>query len=70
MVLGPYDASMDFAAAVVTPPYVAKPLRLDPFRGMMLSPARVGDPASARAFARPYRVGRRPAARSGSAAGT
>lgn len=46
---------MDFAAAVVTPPYVAKPLELAPFKGMMLSPARVGDPASARAFARPYR---------------
>jgi uncharacterized protein (DUF1015 family) len=46
---------MDFDAAVVTPPYVAKPLALAPFRGMMLSPARVGDPASARAFARPYR---------------
>ena len=46
---------MDFAATVVTPPYVAKPLALAPFRGMMLSPARIGDPASARAFARPYR---------------
>jgi uncharacterized protein (DUF1015 family) len=46
---------MDFDATVVTPPYVAKPLGLAPFRGMMLSPARVGDPASARAFARPYR---------------
>lgn len=40
---------------MVTPPYVAGPLRLDAFRGMFLSPARVGDPASARAFARPYR---------------
>lgn len=47
---------MDFDATVVTPPYVAKPLGLAPFRGMMLSPARVGDPASARAFARPYRA--------------
>jgi uncharacterized protein (DUF1015 family) len=46
---------MDFAATVVTPPYAAKPLRLVPFCGMTLSPARVGDPASARAFARPYR---------------
>lgn len=44
---------MDFATVV--PPYVAKPLRLHPFRGLMLSPTRVGDPASARAFARPYR---------------
>jgi uncharacterized protein (DUF1015 family) len=43
------------ASPVVTPPYVAGPLRLDAFRGLMLSPARVGDPASARAFARPYR---------------
>jgi len=40
---------------VVTPPYVAGPFRLDPFRALMLSPSRVGDPASARAFARPYR---------------
>jgi len=40
---------------VVTPPYVAGPLRLRPFRGLMLSPGRIGDPASARAFARPYR---------------
>ncbi|KRF32470.1 DUF1015 family protein [Nocardioides sp. Soil805] len=46
---------MDFDATVVTPPYVAKPLRLSAFRAMMLSPARIGDPASARAFARPYR---------------
>ena len=46
---------MESDATVVTPPYVAKPLGLAPFRAMMLSPARVGDPASARAFARPYR---------------
>lgn len=46
---------MDFAA-VITPPYVAKPLRLDPFRALLLAPSRVGDPASARAFARPYRA--------------
>ena len=52
---GPYDASMDFAA-VITPPYVAKPLRLEPFQALMLAPSRVGDPASARAFARPYRA--------------
>jgi uncharacterized protein (DUF1015 family) len=44
------------SAAVVTPPFVATPLRLRPFRAVMLSPARVGDPASARAFARPYRA--------------
>lgn len=44
---------MDFATDV--PPYVAKPLELFPFRAMMLAPARVGDPASARALARPYR---------------
>ena len=43
---------MDFAAVV---PYVAKPLTLSPFRAVMLAPARVGDPASARALARPYR---------------
>jgi uncharacterized protein (DUF1015 family) len=46
---------MDFAATVVTPPYAAKPLRLSAFRAMMLAPGRIGDPASARAFARPYR---------------
>jgi len=46
---------MDSSRAVVTPPYVAGPFRLDPFRALMLSPSRVGDPASARAFARPYR---------------
>ncbi len=44
---------MDFASVV--PPYVAKPLELLPFRAVMLAPARVGDPASARALARPYR---------------
>ena len=35
-------------------PGIAGPLRLEPFRALMLSPRRVGDPASARAFARPY----------------
>lgn len=44
---------MDFATVV--PPYVAKPLRLSAFRASMLAPARVGDPSSARALARPYR---------------
>jgi len=37
------------------PPYVAGPLRLAPFRALSLAPRRVGDPASARVFARPYR---------------
>ena len=37
------------------PPYVAGPLRLAPFRALWLAPRRVGDPASARVFARPYR---------------
>lgn len=41
---------------VVSPPHVAKPLRLEPFTGLMLSSRRVGDPASARVFARPYRA--------------
>jgi uncharacterized protein (DUF1015 family) len=36
-------------------PYVAGPLQLMPFRAYSLAPRRVGDPASARAFARPYR---------------
>lgn len=42
------------SSAVVTPPYVAGPLQLSPFRALMLAPSRIGDPASARAFARPY----------------
>lgn len=42
--------------AVVSAPHVAQPLRLEPFRAVMLSPSRVADPASARAFARPYRA--------------
>jgi uncharacterized protein (DUF1015 family) len=37
------------------PPYVAGPIRLRPFRAVSLAPRRVGDPASARVFARPYR---------------
>ena len=37
-----------------TPSAAAGPFRLGPFRGIVLSPHRVGDPASARAFARPY----------------
>lgn len=41
---------------VVTPPSPAKPLQLHPFRALRLSGDRVGDPASARAFARPYRA--------------
>ncbi|UUZ58995.1 DUF1015 domain-containing protein [Nocardioides sp. B-3] len=31
-------------------------MRLEPFRALLLAPSRVGDPASARAFARPYRA--------------
>jgi uncharacterized protein (DUF1015 family) len=42
-------------SATVVPPHVAKPLELLPFRAVMLAPTRVGDPASARALARPYR---------------
>jgi len=41
-------------SALVTPPYVAGPLRLAPFRALRLSPTRIGDPASARTFSRPY----------------
>jgi uncharacterized protein (DUF1015 family) len=37
------------------PPYVAGPLQLAPFRAVSLAARRVGDPASARVFARPYR---------------
>jgi len=43
------------AGQVVTPPYVAGPFTLRPFRGLMLAPHRVGDPSTGRAFARPYR---------------
>lgn len=39
----------------VVSPHVAKPVELLPFRAVMLAPDRVGDPASARALARPYR---------------
>lgn len=39
----------------MTPPYVAGPFRLLPFRALMLAPHRVGDPSTGRAFARPYR---------------
>ena len=49
------------ARAPVAPPYVAGPFRLEPFRGMMLAPSRVGDPSSARAFARPFREVAEPA---------
>lgn len=50
----PYDASMD-ADSVVTPPHVARPFRLLPFRGLTLAPSRIGDPASVRALTRRYR---------------
>jgi uncharacterized protein (DUF1015 family) len=43
------------SGAPTAPPYVAGPLQLTPFRALSLTPRRVGDPASARAFARPYR---------------
>lgn len=40
---------------MVSPPFVATPLRLHPFRALMLNQGRIGEPAAARAFARPYR---------------
>lgn len=40
---------------VEVPPSPSRPLRLHPFAGVRLSPARVADPASSRVFARPYR---------------
>ena len=43
------------SGAPAVPPYVAGPLQLLPFRALSLAPRRVGDPASARVFARPYR---------------
>jgi len=42
-------------AVVVPPPHLGKPLRLLPFRGLSLTPRRVGDPAAVGALARPYR---------------
>jgi uncharacterized protein (DUF1015 family) len=42
--------------AVVTPPYVGSPLRLEPFRALRLSPRRIGDPAARRLLNRPYRA--------------
>ena len=43
------------SSLVVGPPSVGRPLRLLPFRGWRLTPGRIGDPATARLFARPYR---------------
>ncbi|GAA4822256.1 DUF1015 family protein [Nocardioides caeni] len=43
------------ASTLVTPPYVAGPLRLEPFPALRLAPARVGNPTTGRAFARPYK---------------
>lgn len=40
--------------APVTPPLVAGPLRLVPFRALRLADSRISDPASARMLARPY----------------
>lgn len=42
-------------SAVVTPPHIGKPLRLEPFRGLTLAPRWIGGPSALRAFARPYR---------------
>lgn len=39
----------------MVPPYGARPLRLHPFRSLMLAPTLIGDPRAFRAFARPYR---------------
>ena len=43
------------SSEAVTPPYLATPLQLEPFRALMLAPYRVGDAGAGRAFARPYR---------------
>lgn len=40
---------------MVPPPSVGRPLRLLPFRAWRLTPGRIGDPATARVFGRPYR---------------
>src|SRR3954470_12282581 len=42
------------ASDVVSPPYLAGPLSLHPFRAQLLQPSRIGDPASGRLFARPF----------------
>lgn len=41
-------------ASPVTPPHVAGPLELAPFRSLRLASNRIGDPMSARLFARPF----------------
>ena len=43
------------STATVAPPYIAGPLRLLPFRALMLAPRRIGDAGLGRTFARPYR---------------
>jgi len=43
------------STAPAAPPYVVRPFTLRPFRALMLAASGIGDPASARAFARPYR---------------
>ncbi|KQW49735.1 hypothetical protein ASC77_25855 [Nocardioides sp. Root1257] len=43
------------SGVVATPTLVTRPLRLEPFRALMLAPNRIGAHASARSFARPYR---------------
>jgi hypothetical protein len=43
------------ASDVVSPPYLAGPLSLLPFTAQLLQPSRIGDPATGRLFARPYR---------------
>lgn len=43
------------STATVAPPYIAGPLRLLPFRALMLAPGRIGDAGLGRTFARPYR---------------
>jgi uncharacterized protein (DUF1015 family) len=44
------------ASDVVSPPFLAGPLSLRPFRAQLLQPSRIGDPASGRLFARPFRA--------------
>lgn len=42
------------ARPLVPAPHVGRPLRLLPFRGLTLTPTRIGAPSSVRAFTRPY----------------
>ena len=64
-----YDAPMD-SSSVVTPPYVAGPLRLEPFRALMLSPVADRRPRLGPRLRAALPGRRRPPAAAGSARAT